>query len=154
VPLLHLTIWLSPLVLLMNWLSYLNGSLQVANHYSGFVGATCWPEVDFVSHYNLTLSQAVIARGMLGMLRYDGRPALPLIRVPTLIVPGERDPMCTPEASAYLHQQIAASQLAPLTSAKHMGHMEHNRRFVTLMESFAGAVFEPSGSLHESAVAH
>jgi pimeloyl-ACP methyl ester carboxylesterase len=153
VPLLHLTVALSPLVLLMNWLSYLNGSLQVANHVSGFVGASCWPKVDFVSQYNLTLSQAVLARGMLGMLGYDGRPALPLIRVPTLIVPGDRDPACTPEASAYLHQQIVASQLAPLSSAKHMGHMEHNRQFTTLMETFAGAVLLPSGSLHEAVVA-
>jgi pimeloyl-ACP methyl ester carboxylesterase len=152
VPLLHLTVWLSPLVLLMNWLSYFNGSLQVANHVSGFVGANCWPMADFVSHYNLSLSQGVIARGMLGMLRYDGRPALPLISVPTLIVPGDRDPMCTPEASDYLHQQIAASQLAPLAPAKHMGHMEHNRQFTTLVETFAEAVLQPSGSLHEAAV--
>jgi pimeloyl-ACP methyl ester carboxylesterase len=153
VPLLHLTVGLSPLVLLMNWLSYLNGSLQVANHFSGFVGARCWPEVDFVSHYNLTLSQAVIARGMLGMLRYDGRPALPLIRVPTLIVPGDRDPMCTPEASVYLHQQIAGSQLAPLARAKHMGHMEHHRQFATLMETFAEGVLQPSGSREKAAAA-
>jgi pimeloyl-ACP methyl ester carboxylesterase len=145
VPLLHLTIALAPLVLLMNWLSYLNGSLQVANHVSGFVGGNSWPEVDFVSQYNLTLSQAVLARGMLGMLRYDGRPTLPLIPVPTLIVPGDRDPMCTPEASTYLHQHIAASRLAPLAPAKHMGHMEHNRQFATLVETFAGSVFYPSG---------
>ncbi len=38
VPLLHLTIWLSPLVWLSNWMSYLNGSAFLSTKSSGFAG--------------------------------------------------------------------------------------------------------------------
>lgn len=137
VPLLHLTIALSPLVLLMNWLGYLNGMLHVSNQQSGFAGGESWQQVDFVTRYNLYTSPAVLARGMLGMLRYDGRPALPQIAIPTLVVPGDRDPMCTPEASQYIHKHVATSRLAPLAPAKHMGHFEHNERFAELVGEFA-----------------
>jgi hypothetical protein len=38
---------------------------------SGFAGTETWQQVDFASRYGLYLSPAVLARGMLGMLRYD-----------------------------------------------------------------------------------
>jgi pimeloyl-ACP methyl ester carboxylesterase len=146
-PLLHLTVALSPLVLLMNWLGYLNGMLHVSNQQSGFAGTESWSQVEFVTRYNLYTSPAVLARGMLGMLRYDARPGLPLIAIPTLIVPGDRDPNCTPEASEYIHEHVGPSQLAPLAPAKHMGHFEHNERFAALVADFAEATFQSAPSL-------
>jgi pimeloyl-ACP methyl ester carboxylesterase len=147
VPLLNLTIALSPLVLLMNWLGYLNGTLHVSNQHSGFAGGESWRQVDFVTRYNLYTSPAVLARGMLGMLRYDARPGLPLITIPTLIVPGDRDPMCTPEASEYIHGHVASSRLAVLAPAKHMGLMEHNQQFAELVATFATDAFQAEPSL-------
>lgn len=144
VPLLHLTIALSPLVLLMNWLGYLNGMLHISNQQSGFAGTESWSQVEFVTRYNLYTSPAVLARGMFGMLRYDARPGLPLITIPTLIVPGDRDPMCTPEASEYIHQHVRSSQLAPLVPAKHMGLMEQNQQFAELVGAFAASAFQHS----------
>jgi pimeloyl-ACP methyl ester carboxylesterase len=152
VPLLYLTIGLSPLVLLMNWLGYLNGTLHMANQLTGFAGGESWGQVEFVTLYTLYLSPAVLAKGMLGMLRYDGRPAFPHISIPTLIIPSDRDPLCTPEASAYMHQQIRSSQLTPLASAKHMGLLEHNQRFAELVHSFAVGVFQAEQPLKEKAV--
>jgi pimeloyl-ACP methyl ester carboxylesterase len=154
VPLLYLTIALSPLVLLMNWLAYLNGMLHISNQQSGFAGGESWSQVEFVTRYNLYTSPAVLARGMFGMLRYDARPGLPLITIPTLIVPGDRDPMCTPEASEYIHQHIRSSQLAPLAPAKHMGHMEHNQQFVELVDAFATSVLSPARPLSARAVGY
>ena len=37
-PLLHLTIWLSPIVWAMNWLSYLNGTAHLVTLFTGFAG--------------------------------------------------------------------------------------------------------------------
>jgi hypothetical protein len=42
---------------------------------------------------------AVLARGMLGMLRYDATTTLKTIHIPTLVVAANRDPVCKPEAS-------------------------------------------------------
>jgi len=153
VPLLHLAIWLSPLVLLMNWLGYLNGMLHISNQQSGFAGTESWGQVEFVTRYNLYTSPAVLARGMFGMLRYDARPALPLITIPTLIVPGDRDPMCTPEASEYIHQHVGSSKLAPLAPAKHMGLMERNQEFAELVAAFAASAFQISVSPDQRLVA-
>jgi pimeloyl-ACP methyl ester carboxylesterase len=71
VPLLHLTIWLSPLVWLSNWMSYLNGSALLSTKSSGFAGTETWEELNFVTGLQLQASPAVLARGMFGMLRYD-----------------------------------------------------------------------------------
>ncbi|HEX2212505.1 MAG TPA: hypothetical protein VHH12_03420, partial [Mycobacterium sp.] len=70
-PLLHLTIWLSPLVWLMNWLSYLNGSAHRSTRTQSFGGTETWGQLDFAARYMPHASPAVLARGMFGMLAYD-----------------------------------------------------------------------------------
>jgi hypothetical protein len=66
VPLLHLTIWLSPLLWLSNLMSYLNGSALLSTNSSGFAGTETWEELDFVARFQLQASPGVMARGMLG----------------------------------------------------------------------------------------
>lgn len=151
VPLLHLTIWLSPLVWMMNWLSYMNGSSHVFSKLTGFAGTETWQEVDFSSRYNLYLSPAVLARGMFGMLRYDASATLKTIGVPTLVVAGDRDPVCKPEASERISRDVPTAELAPLAPAKHMGFMEHNEEFGTLVADFAGACFQNAQAIRETA---
>jgi pimeloyl-ACP methyl ester carboxylesterase len=51
---------------------------------------------------------------MLGMLRYDATATLKTIMVPTLVVAGDRDPLCKPEASQRMRRDISSSQLALL----------------------------------------
>ena len=53
VPLLHLTIWLSPLLWLSNWMSYLNGSAHLSTKSSGFAGTETWEELNFVTRFQL-----------------------------------------------------------------------------------------------------
>jgi hypothetical protein len=42
-----------PLVRVLNWLSYLNGSAHVSTKLSGFAGTETWQQVDFASRYGL-----------------------------------------------------------------------------------------------------
>jgi pimeloyl-ACP methyl ester carboxylesterase len=141
VPLLHLVIWLSPLIRVMNWLSYLNGSAHLSTKLSGFAGTETWQQVDFASRYGLYLSPAVLAQGMFGMLRYDATAILKTIPVPTLVVVASHDPVCKPEASERISQDIPRAELTPLVPAKHMGFMEHHTQFAALVDDFAEACF-------------
>lgn len=151
VPLLHLTIWLSPLVWLMNWLSYLNGSAHISAKRSGFAGTETRAQVDFATRFNLQASPAVLARGMFGMLHYDAMPILGSIAVPTLVIPGDRDPVCLPEASETMHRAISGARLTTLAPARHMGLIEHGSTFAAAVEEFtlnctrAGAVSGTEG---------
>jgi pimeloyl-ACP methyl ester carboxylesterase len=137
VPFLHLTIWLSPLIWLSNVMSYLNGSALLSTKSSGFAGTETWEELDFVARFQLQASPAVMARGMLGMLRYDATSVLKGINVPALVVAGDRDSVCKPEASKRMQRDIPGAQLTHLEPAKHMGLIEHHARFAQIVKTFA-----------------
>jgi len=137
VPLLHLTIWLSPLVWLMNWMSYFNGMAHLFTKQSGFAGTETGEQIAFATSFQPLASPAVLARGMFGMLGYDATATLPQINIPTLLVPGNLDSTCKPEASERMHQSIPSAQLAPLFPAKHMGLLEHNEQFAARVRQFA-----------------
>ena len=137
VPLLHLTIWLSPLIWLSNLMSYLNGSAFLSTKSSGFAGTETWEELNFVARFQLQASPAVMARGMLGMLRYDATAVLKNINVPALVVAGDRDSVCKPEASERMQRDIPVAQLTRLAPAKHMGLIEHHTRFAEIVKTFA-----------------
>ena len=59
VPLMYLTIALSPLVWLMNWLSYLNGSAHLSTKQSSFAGTETWEQIDFFTSFQPQASPAV-----------------------------------------------------------------------------------------------
>jgi pimeloyl-ACP methyl ester carboxylesterase len=86
---------------------------------------------------------AVLARGMFGMLQYDATATLKELKVPTLVVAGNRDPVCKPEASERMHREIAGSQLTVLSPAKHMGLIEHHTRFAEQVGQFVQACALP-----------
>jgi pimeloyl-ACP methyl ester carboxylesterase len=145
VPLLHLTIWLSPLIWLSNLLAYLNGSALLSTKSSGFAGTETWEELDFVARFQLQASPAVMARGMLGMLRYDATAVLKGINVPTLVVAGDRDSVCKPEASDRMHRDIPEATLTHLAPAKHMGLIEHHTRFAEIVKTFSSCTHRTLG---------
>ena len=149
-PLLHLTIWLSPLVWVMNWLSYLNGSTLRSTAKGGFAGTETRGQLEFASRFLHRDSPAVLARGMFGMLHYDATLTLSKINVPVLIIPGDLDSTCKPEASEFMHQAIPGSQLIALKPAKHMGLVEHNLEF---SKAVAGFVDSCQFASHESPAA-
>lgn len=144
IPLLHLTIWLSPLVWLSNWMSYLNGSAFLSTKSSGFAGTETWEALDLVTRFQLQASPAVLAQGMFGMLRYDATAVLKAIKVPALVVAGNRDPVCTPEASERMQRDIPGAQMVRLAPAKHMGLIEHHAHFATIVNRFSASCLQPN----------
>src|SRR5207253_2582502 len=87
-PLLHLTIWLWPLIWLMNWLSYLNGSLHSSTRRELFAGTQTRAQLEFITRYQPHDNPEILARGMFGMLGYDATETLGTIRIPTLVIAG------------------------------------------------------------------
>ena len=140
-PLCHLTIWLSPLVRVMNVLSLLNGSLILANHFLQFKGQETRQQLRFISALVLQATPAVVARGMLGMLAYEARDSLPAIGVPTLVIASDADRATLPTASAYLTQHIPAAEQVMLSPAGHMGLIEHHASWAAAVETFAAGCF-------------
>ncbi|MBV9999680.1 MAG: alpha/beta hydrolase [Verrucomicrobia bacterium] len=141
VPLLHLTIRLAPLVWLMNQLSYLNGSSHFSTKASGFARHATWGQIDYATRLGIRAWPGVLARGMFGMLNYDATQTLKTVGVPALIVAGDRDPVCKPEASRRMHEEISGSQLVTLVNAKHMGLLEQHRLFARHVGEFASNCF-------------
>jgi pimeloyl-ACP methyl ester carboxylesterase len=128
VPLLHLTIWLSPLVRAMNWLSYLNGSGHLFTMVGGFAGHETRGQLEFATRFTPLASPAVLARGALAMLRYDETATLPTIPVPTLVVVGDHDRVTVPEASEHISRTVPSARLVRLRRTGHMGLLDQHAR--------------------------
>jgi pimeloyl-ACP methyl ester carboxylesterase len=137
IPLLYLTIALWPLVWVMNWLSYLNGSAHGSTHREAFAGTETRGQLDFFTRFMPHARPDVLARGMLGMIAYDATAVLPTISVPTLVVNGDRDITTLPEAGHTISQRVPGAQLVTLTPARHMGLVELHGQFDELVARFA-----------------
>lgn len=135
-PLLYLQIALSPVVWVMNCLSYYNGSVHSSVSRTGFYGSGNQSKIDFVARFYPFDSPAVLARGALGMLAYDATQALPKIPIPTLVVGADEDPVTLVEASQHIRKEVASGQLSTLKQAKHFGLIEHNAEFAELTAEF------------------
>ncbi len=143
-PLCHLMVWLSPLVRALNWLSYLNGSAHRSTERDSFSGRETRGQLDFITWYYCKAAPEVAARGMLAMFRYDATDVLPAVTVPTLVVTGDQDKTCTPEASRYMAEAIPGARLLTLGPAKHCGLFEHHDRFHAAVAEFATACGRPA----------
>jgi pimeloyl-ACP methyl ester carboxylesterase len=161
-PLLHLIVWLSPLVWLTTWLSYLNGSAHLAAMLTGFGGRETRGQLDFATAFGPRASPAVQARGVLAMLRYDATATLSTLDVPVLVVTGHLDRLTVPEASARLTDAVPSGALVPLAPAGHMGVLEQYAYFAAVVTAFAARCTTTAplgkevgqgedGSLHRSA---
>ncbi len=139
-PLCYLMIGLAPLVYVMNWISYLNGSMHRSTEKSSFSGNETREQLNLSSWYGAKTWPGVLARGMLGMFRYDATDTLPTIRVPVLVIPGDEDNTTRPEASLYMAETIPGATLQTLSPAKHMGHMEHHAAFARTVSRFVDEI--------------
>lgn len=135
-PLMYLTIAVSPLVWLMNWMSYRNGSMHLSTKSSSFGGTETWPQMDFAAGFQPSASPAVLARGMIGMMRYDATSVLQGINVPTLVVAGAQDSTTKPEASEQIRAGIPNARLILLSPAKHLGLIEHHLKYAAAVREF------------------
>ena len=56
--------------------------------------------------------------------------------VDRLVVAGDQDSTCKPEASERMHREIAGSRKIVLSPAKHLGLIEHHARYAQALQSF------------------
>ncbi len=61
--------------------------------------------------------------------RTDTTPALSAIKVPTLILVGEKDAITPPAASEALHAKITGSEMHVIPDAAHMSNLENSAEF-------------------------
>jgi pimeloyl-ACP methyl ester carboxylesterase len=80
-----------------------------------------------------------VGQGMLAMLRYDASETLAAIPVPTLVVTGNGDRICLPEASRWMAQQIPDAELLVLGHARHCGVFEFHQEFNRAVDRFLEA---------------
>ncbi len=144
-PLTYLTIWLAPVMWLMNWLSYLNGSLQIVVALAGFAGCETRGQIDFVARFQLLAWPGVAARGSLGMLRFDETETLPSMGVPALIVGSDRDRLTRPYASRHMRETIPDADLVMLAPSGHMGILEQHDDFTQAVAAFVANLTRSAG---------
>ena len=143
-PIMHLTIWLSPLVWLSSWQGYLGGSSQLAMRLVGFGGFATRSEVDLTARLSAEGSPAVQAKGNLAMLRWRVTETLPAITAPTLVLTGARDIVTLPGASRTIVDEVPGARLVEVKGCGHMGFMEAHDRYNAEIEAFALAVLGPA----------
>ncbi len=139
-PLLHLAIWLSPFLSVINWLSYLNGMLHISTGLSGFTGTETRGQLNFATLFSAKTWPAVMARGTLAMLDFEETPTLSTINVPVLLVVGNCDRATVPGASIRMKAELAQSDLFILEPAGHMGLIEQNQQFSEAVSTFSDSL--------------
>jgi pimeloyl-ACP methyl ester carboxylesterase len=140
-PLLHLTAWLAPLVWLMSWLGYQNGSSHLVGMLFGFAGSQTRGQLDLATRYNPLAWPGVQAREMLAMFRYDATHVLDAISIPALVFTGHLDRLIVPETARYMRDRVPHAQLRRLEPAGHMAVFERHDRLTSELLVFAGEVF-------------
>jgi pimeloyl-ACP methyl ester carboxylesterase len=125
-PLCYLFIFLSPLLWLTRWMSYLNGNTHIFTRFLTFAGTQTSKQLDFTALLSTLTPPAVMARGCLAMFRYDVTSELTNIKLPTLIIAANKDRLTRPDASEYMSRHIPDAQLVMLAPANHEGLLERH----------------------------
>jgi pimeloyl-ACP methyl ester carboxylesterase len=134
-PMLHGVSAASPVFRTLGWLAYRSGVAHVQLASQSFAGAETWQQLDDMARYAYRSSPGVIARGVLGMLRWDGSDVLPQIHVPTLIIAGAQDVTTLPAASERMARDIPAARQLTIDNAAHMGPVEQHARYAQAIVS-------------------
>jgi len=138
-PLLHAVTWTSPVVRAFGWLAYQSGLAHLQLATQSFAGAETWEQLDRMASYAYRSSPDVVARGVLGMLHWDGSDVLPKIDVPTLIISGSEDTTTLPSASDRMERDIRSSVRVSVGRAAHLGPVEQYRAYADAIAAFAAA---------------
>jgi pimeloyl-ACP methyl ester carboxylesterase len=153
-PLCYAAIPLSPLLRVLSWASYLNGSTHRSTRRSGFSDGANRTQIDFAASFAPRANVAAVARGALGMFRWDATDVPPRLDVPVLYWAGEKDPTTLPEASRRMYEQSprATSDLHTRLAAKHLGPIEFHADFARRITEFADACFEDRPPEHRTLI--
>jgi pimeloyl-ACP methyl ester carboxylesterase len=140
-PLCYLIIFLSPIVWLFRWMSYLNGGAHIMTRLLTFAGTQTPRQLEFTTFLSIMTPPAVMARGCLGMFRYDVTKELSTIQVPTLIIGANKDRLTRPDASVYMKTHIPNAELVMLAPGNHQAlierHAEANKAAAHFIEKLS-----------------
>ncbi len=139
VPLLRLTIAFWPIVMLINWLSYANGSLLKSTRSQSFAGPGTRQQADFLARMMARARPDVLARGMFGMMAFDESATLPTIAIPTLVVIGDRDKTTAPEAGHHIADHVPGAHRVVFSPARHLGLFEYHGPFDQILADFTAS---------------
>jgi pimeloyl-ACP methyl ester carboxylesterase len=120
-------------------MSYVNGSLQRSTRKQSFAGPGTRAQEDFLSRLLVKARPDVLARGMFGMMAFDETATLPTIRVPTLVLIGDRDKTTVPEAGATIARNVPGSLPVTFSPARHLGLFEYHGQFDQVLADFAAS---------------
>lgn len=128
-PLLHLTVWIAPLVWFWNFLSYLNGSSHLMNRFTSFSRGVTRGQLEFGAWFTVKDNPAVLARGLLAVLHWDETETLPTLRLPVGIIAGSDDRITLPRASEEMLRRIPSAKLTTIAPAGHAGLLEQGGQY-------------------------
>jgi pimeloyl-ACP methyl ester carboxylesterase len=137
VPLFRGMIVLWPLSWLLHWLSYLSGLGHLLARPSTFAGRQTRGQLDYFVWLNTLNSPAVIGRGALASLAFEGREHLPAIDLPALVITAQEDRVTRIEAAQEMQRRLPQAELVSLSPAGHMGPWERHEAFAQAVAKFA-----------------
>jgi pimeloyl-ACP methyl ester carboxylesterase len=138
-PAAHLTIWLSPLIWLSKWQSYLSGSTHAAMRL-GCGKFVTRSQLEHVALLATRASPAIEARGDLAMFRWDATDALNSLRIPALVIGGDKDLVTKLEASRVIASENGLATLRVVEDVNHMGPMERAELYDQMIMTFVDDV--------------
>jgi len=141
IPLMRLSVLLSPLLWLQNWMSYLNGSMHMAHRLLGFGRHATRQRVELSARLAAKGSPAVQARGNIAMLRWDASDVPPTLAVPTLVLTGGRDLITQEDAGQKIAAEAPGATLTRFDDAGHMGFLERPEDYDRAIGDFAERAF-------------
>ena len=136
-PLLHAITVLSPIVRMTNWLGYQSGLAHLQSAAQSFAGTETREQLDFAASYNYKSSPGVVARGVLGMLHWDGTNVLPTIPLPVLVIAGKEDKTTVPSASDFMSSRLPRGRKVEMSPAAHLGPIEQHQQYNAAIREFA-----------------
>lgn len=138
-PAMKLTIVLQPLVWLSMWQAYLSGASHLANRF-GFGRFVTRSQLDHATLLVTRNSPAVQARGNLAMFHWDATGALTRLRIPALVIGGDKDIVTKLEASDAIAHENGLAQLEVIPGVNHLGPMERADLYNRLIADFTAQV--------------
>jgi pimeloyl-ACP methyl ester carboxylesterase len=136
-PLLYLTVWLWPLVWLMNWQSYFNGTSHIVNRITSFSRHVSRGQLDAGAWYSAKDHPGVLAKGLLAVLRWTEEGTLPEIQLPARVITGDADRLTRPEAAQQMTARIPTCDLVTIRGAGHNGLLEEGRDYARAIDNAA-----------------
>ncbi len=126
VPLCYLIIFLSPLLWIFRWLSYLNGTSLIGTRWMTFAGTQTMKQLDFSTLLSTLAPPAIMARGCLGMFEYDVTNDLSDLAIPALVIGANKDRLTQPDASVYMKEHLPNAELVMVQPGNHQALLERH----------------------------